>query len=157
MESALKELIGSGVLGATLAIVLLFLLWAGKKMLTVFIEQTQELSAAIKELTASQIAIRDNCRACRTDWVASVRDAQVAIEAKVDGVVWKAHEQAVSANRDMIGAAIRTLDSALTGAAQSIRSSNVELVQAVENQHLRKENEELSRPHFAPESGTVRR
>ena len=150
MNSPLGQLAQQGALGIVLAAVLAVFFWAFKVLVTGVIKH-------LEELTAAATAIRDNCRACRADSVAAARDLQKAVEEKIDHVVWKAHDQAAAENREVIGASTAALDRALTGVAQSIRDSNVKLVQEVENQLLRKENEELSRPHFTPApSGVVR-
>jgi len=150
MNSPLSQLAQQGALGIVLAAVLAVFFWAFKVLVTGVIKHLEELTKFVESL-------RDNCRACRADSVAGIRDAQKAIEEKIDHAVWKAHDQGASENREVIGAAATALDKALTGVAQSIRDSNVKLVQEVENQLLRKENEELSRPHFTPSpSGVVR-
>ena len=144
MDAALKELVSSGAIGATLVVVLAMLFWMVKVLIANFVKQTDAITKAMDELVAASRAIRDNCLTCRQDSVGSLRDAQKAIEERIDHVVWKSHDQAFSENKDLIAAATEKINGALTGVAQSIRESNKDM--------------ELSRPHLTPApSGVVQR
>jgi len=127
MEAALKELISSGALGAMLVVVLLMLGWLVRVLVTSFIRQTESVTKAMSELVEASRAIRDNCRACRTDSVSSIRDAQTGIMAHIDHVVWAAHDKGFGENERLIGAATEKISVALTGVVQSIRESNKDM------------------------------
>ena len=145
MSEAIKELVSSGAIGATLVVVLGMLFWMVKVLIASFIKQTEAVIKAMGELVEASRAIRDNCRACRTDSVTSVRDAQKSIEEKIDHVVWAAHDKIFADTKDLVGVATKTLEGVMNGAASQIRESNKDM--------------ELSRPYPstpAP-SGAVRR
>ena len=143
MDFPSKELLNYGVAMAVLVPVLGFFLWAGRAIVVSLIEQAKLFIAGLveqqkafslhmKELTATLVGIRENCQACRADAVASARDSGDRLER----VTWAVHDKMVLSFRE-----------SLTGAAQSIRESNANLVKELEVSILQRENNELSRPH----------
>jgi hypothetical protein len=105
MSEAFKELINQGALGAGLVLTMATLAWIGKLLANSYVKQMEATTKAMTELVEAARAIRDNCRTCRSDSLASIRDAQVAIEHKVDTVVWEAHRQALAGTAKEIAAA----------------------------------------------------
>ena len=158
METAMKELVSSGALGATLVVVLAMLFWMIKVLIASNLRQTEALIKSMAELVESSRAIRDNCQVCRQDSVGGLRDAQSVIETKIEHTVWAAHDKAGLEMATVIGNAVEQLGNEFTGAANSIREGNKQLVQEMENQRLRDEVE-ISRSHNIDphESGVVRR
>ena len=159
MGEALKELASSGAIGAALVVVLGMLFWLMKVLVTNNTEQSKAVIKALGELVESSRAIRDNCRNCREDSVASLRDAQVSIETKIEHTVWQSHDKNALERDKSFATMTDVISKEITQSANSIRSSNAELVKNAENQRLRDEVEELSRPHHLDEekSGVVRR
>jgi hypothetical protein len=179
MEAALKALSGSGATGAVLAVAFALLAgvggilgWALKRFVDAAIEQQK---AAIKQqdaalrhqekfgdfieaLTKSLNAIGVNCMACRSDSVSSLRDVEATVKSEVAHVVWASHDKAALETAAAIGRAVETLEASFTGAANSIRASNAQLLVDVENKRLRAQVEDLSRPtNVTPNpSGVVR-
>ena len=154
MGEALKELASSGAIGAALVVVLGMLFWMVKALVSSFIKQAESVIKAMNELVEASRAIRDNCLACRTDAVRTQRDAQTAIEMKIEHVVAASHDATFGEMERLVGKSTETLDLALTRTATSIRNSNAETLRELEskrreeeNERLREENAELSRPH----------
>jgi hypothetical protein len=153
-----EKLLNYGVAVAILFPLIGFLLWAGRsivKSLLVHIdeffkgvlEQQKEGTAAMKELARAFTGIRENCLACRVDSVSVLRDAEERLNQKFVEVTWQAHDKTFADIEKGFTTLGARFDTALTGAATSIRASNERLVQEAENRRLRDENEELSRPH----------
>ena len=164
MEAALRALSGSGVIGAILAVSFALLAgtigvlgWALKKLVDSAIRQQEKFSDFMEALTKSLNVIGANCMACRSDSVGSIRDLENVIKQEVQHVVWAAHDKAKLETEKAIEDAHAKMEGSITGAANSIREGNRALVQSVENQRLREEVEELSRPHPVDGDGTVRR
>ena len=145
MSEAIKELVSSGAIGATLVVVLGMLFWMVKVLIASFIKQTEAVIKAMNELVEASRAIRDNCQACRQDSLRTLRDAQTAIELKVEHTAWQIHDQALGETKELLSAAVEKMQGSLTGAANAIRESNKDM--------------ELSRPHsITPSpSGVVQR
>jgi hypothetical protein len=153
-----KELLNYGVAVAILFPLVWFLIWAGRSIVKSLLkniddffrgvlEQQKEGTAAMKELARAFSGIRENCLACRVDSVSVLRDAEERISQKFVEVTWQAHDKTFAEiDREFTALGTR-FESALTNAAQSIRASNERMAQDVETQRLRRENEELSRPH----------
>jgi copper chaperone CopZ len=154
MEAALKALSGSGVGGAILAVAFALLTatigvlsWALKRLVDSAIKQQDKFSDFMDALTKSLNAIGMNCQACRSDSVATIRDLEGTLKAEVQHVVWASHDKAKLETEQAIDHAVERLEESVTGAANSIRTSNKELVQSIENQRLQERVDELSRPH----------
>ena len=116
MGEALKELASSGAIGATLVVVLAMLFWMVKVLIASFVRQTEAVIKAMNELVEASRAIRDNCQACRQDSVGSLREAQTAIEKKVEHEAWRVHDQTLGETKELLSAAVTKLDSTITGA-----------------------------------------
>ena len=163
MESALKVLSSTGAMGAVvaavialLAIVIGVLGWALKRLVDGALKQQDKFSDFMEALTRSLNGIGTNCQACRTDAQSAIRDLEANVKAEIQHVVWASHDKAKLETEVVVKTAADRLDAALTGTAGSIRASNKELVQAVENQRLQERVDELSRPHDVGD-GAVRR
>ena len=174
MEFPSKELLNYGVAVAILFPLIGFLIWAGSgrsRSLLVHIDEffkgvleqqkesagaQKESAGAMKELARAFTGIRENCLACRVDSVSVLRDAEERLNQKFVEVTWQAHDKTFAEIDKGFTALGSRFDTALTGAATSIRASNEKLVQDVENQRLQDRVDELSRPHVVGE-GTVRR
>jgi len=154
MESALRELSGSGLPGSILAVAFALLAvtigvlgWALKRLVDSALRQQEKFVDFMDALTKSLNVIGTNCQACRSDSVATIRDLESGLKAEVQHVVWAAHDKAKLETDAAIDHAVERLEESVTGAAQSIRASNKELVQSIENQRLQERVDELSRPH----------
>jgi hypothetical protein len=143
VEFPSKELLNYGVAVVVLVPFLTFFLWAGRMIVRSLLKHVADLFAVmnaqqtvvgdyIKEQTAVMAALREAVAHSRSDAVSAVRDVGVQLER----VTWQAHEKMVTVFRD-----------SLTGAAQSIRTSNERMAEDFENRRLREKVEELSRPH----------
>jgi hypothetical protein len=142
MDTAMKELINSGAIGAILAIVMLMLFWIVRVIITNTTDQTKAMTKGMEELVAQSRAIRDNCRTCRQDSLATLRDAESTITAKIEHVAWAVHDKTFSETKDLIGTARESIEKSI----------------AVNTQSIRDVREEVSRPHtVTPGSGVVRR
>jgi len=154
METALHALATTPTAGAILAVVFALLAatigvlaWALKRLVDAAIKQQDKFSDFMDALTKSLSAIGMNCQACRSDSVATIRDLEGELKAEVQHVVWAAHDKAKLETAQAIDHSVEKLEESITGTANSIRASNKELVQAIENQLLQARVEELSRPH----------
>ena len=154
MAEALKALAGTGAIGAILAVAFALLAltigvlgWALKRLVDSAIKQQDRFVDFMDALTKSLQAIGLNCQACRADSVSSIRDLERDVLEKVDHVVWASHDKAKLERESALAVAVEKLDGAITGAANSIRNSNAELLREAENQRLRDQVDELSRPH----------
>lgn len=154
MESALRALSGNGTTGAILAVAFGLLAatigvlgWALKRLVDSAIKQQDKFADFMEALTKSLTAIGMNCQVCRSDSVATIRDLESEVKAEVQHVVWASHDKAKLETEAAIDNAVERLEESITGAAQSIRASNKEFVQAAENQRLQERVDELSRPH----------
>jgi hypothetical protein len=87
MEPALKELLNFGALGVVLAAVLGIVLWMLRQLFVGILSQMHDFNDFMRELSATLIGIRDNCRACRTDSVAALRELEERVNARIDGAV----------------------------------------------------------------------
>jgi len=139
MDSALKELVNSGAVGAALAIVLAAVLWAFRALVKHLLEQLNHFTAYMDGLTKTLEAIRDNCRACRSDSVSSLRDMDAHVSDGLRTTIWAAHDKTVMALQKVGEETVR-----------AIRLSN-------EESQVEKLRDELSRPHAMEPSGMVRR
>ena len=164
MDTALKELASSGALGAIvaaifslLAIVIGVLVWALKRYVDTSIEREKEFSGFMKALTSAFNAVGINTQACRSDTMAAIRDSEANITAVIEHTVWAAHDKAMLLHDKSLAAATSLLSTEITGAAQSIRTGNRDLLQEIENRRLRDQVDELSRPHtITPAPVTMR-
>jgi hypothetical protein len=154
MDTALKELAGSGALGAIMAAVIALcglvvaaLIWMLKRMVDASLAERVEFGGFMKALTASLNGLGLNFQANRSDTMAAVRDVETNVKAEVQHVVWAAHDKQVLLHDKALSAAVNLLSTEITGAAQSIRASNADLLKEAENQRLHDRVEELSRPH----------
>lgn len=152
-----KELMNYGIAVATLAPVLGFILWAGRAVVVSLLknideffksvqEQQKEITGAIKELGKAFTGIQYNCQVCRLDSVGTLRAAEESITRKFVDVTAALHDKTfteLEARFLMLGSKFET---ALNGAATSIRKGNEDLLLAAENQRLRADVAELSRP-----------
>jgi cytochrome c556 len=159
MESALHTLGNNGATGAILAIVFALLAaaigvlsWALKRLVDAAIKQQDKFSDFMDALTKSLSAIGANCQACRSDSVATIRDLEGTLKDEVQHVVWASHDKAKLETEQYIDHAVEKLEESVTGAANSIRASNKELVQATENQRLQDRVDDLSRPHVVSDA-----
>jgi hypothetical protein len=169
MESATKELISSGALGAVLALVLLMLFWVVKVLVTNSTEQgkamvkgVEDLAKAtahgMEELVTQSRVIRDNCLVCRQDSVAAVRDAQGAIEKKIENSVASGHDKTFAETERLVCEATKQIKESLTGVANSIRLTNEETLREMENERLREQLDESRAHNITPSpSGVVQR
>jgi len=128
MTEAAKELASSGAIGAAFVMALLMLFWLMRVLVKNATKQMEAMGDGMRELVEQSRAIRDNCMACRSDSVSTLRDAQEHIVAKL----WEVKKEAVA------------------DVAKVFDAANKE----AENTRLR---DEVSRPHIVPPpSGVVR-
>jgi hypothetical protein len=154
MEAAIRTLAGSGAIGAILAVAFALLAvtigvlaWALKRLVESALQQQERFVQFMDALTKSLNAIGANCLACRQDSVGSLRDLEKSLVASVEHTIVESHEKARLETTAAIDGAVTSLEESLTGVATSIRASNKELVQEIENQRLREKVDDLSRPH----------
>jgi uncharacterized membrane-anchored protein YhcB (DUF1043 family) len=164
MDAALKFLASSGTTGAILTVsfgllasIIGVLGWVLKRLVDGAIKQQDKFSEFMEALTKSLGGIGLNCQAHRSDTMAAVRDCEANISAKIDHSVWAAHDKLALLHDKALAAAASMLSTEITGAAQSIRTGNKDLLQEIENRRLRDQVDELSRPtHITPTPGVVR-
>jgi len=165
MDAALKALSTSGTQGAVIAAVLALLAvvigvlgWALKRLVDGAIKQQDKFSEFMEALTKSLGGIGLNCQAHRSDTMAAIRDSEANTKVVIEHTVWAAHDKAMLLHDKSLSAAVSMLSTEITGAAQSIRTGNRDLLQEIENRRLRDQVDELSRPvHVTPPpSGVVR-
>jgi hypothetical protein len=160
-----KDLITNGIAVAILVPVLAFFFWAGRAIVLSLVKhiddffhevlvQQKEVTSAIKDLSRSYSDIRANCLACRMDSIATLKDAEERIGKRATDVAWAVHDKAFAEMKSGFESLEKAFVQALTNAANSIREGNAELVMALENKQLKRENEELSRPY---NTGAVQR
>jgi hypothetical protein len=128
MSDAVKELASSGAIG--------MLGWLVKVLVASFVRQTEAVIKALDELVRASRAIRDNCQACRSDSLQTLRDAEGHIIQRIEQVVAAGHDKTFTETEKALGAAV-----------EKIEASNKALIEAEEKRRLREEVEELSRPH----------
>lgn len=106
MTEAAKELASSGAVGAGFVLVLMLLFWVVKVLVTNATKQMDSMTKGMEELVSQSRAIRDNCLTCRSDSLATLRDA----EAKISAHVWQAHDKGVQETERMLDAIVGKLD-----------------------------------------------
>jgi hypothetical protein len=152
-----KILLNWGIAVAILVPVMSFLLWGGtvllknllkniNKFFDGLLEQLKEVSSSIKELARSFTGIQYNCQACRVDSLTSLREAEASLTKKFVEISAAMHDKTFAEMYKGFNEIGAKFEKALTGTAESIRKGNEELVMKVENQRLRDEVEDLSRP-----------
>ena len=163
MEAALKALSTNGVVGAILAVAFALLAltigvlgMSHKDMISASIKQQEKFSAFMEKLTEALAAINLNSKTGRTDCLGATRQAENNISLQVEHVAWAVHDKAKLEIEAALGVAVEKISAEVTGAANSIRAGMRDFVQAVENQRLRDENAELSRPHDVGDGRVLR-
>jgi hypothetical protein len=165
MDNALKTLSSSGTTGALMA-ALLFLLGVAISALVLMVtklfnrnmladaEREKKYNEFMSAFTASLNAMTLNLQATRQDSLAAIRDTQASLLSGIRDVVWVTHEKAKVDRKELIELAVEKISGEITGAANSIRASNKEMMAECEKarlndekQRLREERDELSRPH----------
>lgn len=133
MTEAAKELASNSAIGAGFVLLLLMLFWVVKRLVDNSTRQTESMTKGMEELVAQSRAIRDNCLACRSDSLATLRTA----EDEIKRAIWEAKDKATEETRRMLDTAVGS----------------------IQRDRLEDRVDELSRPHQMPTapSGVVRR
>jgi hypothetical protein len=158
MDPTTKELLHNGIAVAILVPVMSFILWGGTLLLKnllknideffkSLLEQQKEVTTALKELARSFTGIQYNCQACRVDSLTSLREAEASLTKKFVEITAAMHDKTFAEMYKGFNELGAKFEKALTGTAESIRAGNEDLVMKIENQRLRDEVDDLSRPH----------
>jgi hypothetical protein len=153
-----KELLNYGVAVTILIPVLTFFLWAGRTIVVRLIknmddffdgviEQQKKVTESIRDLAQSFISIRENCLDCRQSNLSALREAEVRLTTRLIDVSAAANDKTFGQLKELLTDLDRNFQSSLTNTANSIRDLMTESALKNEAARLRRENEELSRPH----------
>jgi hypothetical protein len=153
-----KELLNYGVAVTILIPVLTFFLWAGRTIVVRLIknmddffdgviEQQKKVTESIRDLAQSFISIRENCLDCRQSNLSALREAEVRLTTRLIDVSAAANDKTFGQLKELLTDLDRNFQSSLTNTANSIRDLMTESALKDEAARLRRENEELSRPH----------
>jgi hypothetical protein len=153
-----KELLNYGVAVTILIPVLTFFLWAGRTIVVRLIknmddffdgviEQQKKVTESIRDLAQSFISIRENCLDCRQSNLSALREAEVRLTTRLIDVSAAANDRTFGQLKELLTDLDRNFQSSLTNTANSIRDLMTESALKNEAARLRRENEELSRPH----------
>lgn len=153
-----KELLNYGIAVTILIPVLTFFLWAGRTIVVRLIknmddffdgviEQQKKVTESIRDLAQSFISIRENCLDCRQSNLSALREAEVRLTTRLIDVSAAANDKTFGQLKELLTDLDRNFQSSLTNTANSIRDLMTESALKDEAARLRRENEELSRPH----------
>lgn len=153
-----KELLNYGVAVTILIPVLTFFLWAGRTIVVRLIknmddffdgviEQQKKVTESIRDLAQSFVSIRENCLDCRQSNLSALREAEVRLTTRLIDVSAAANDKTFGQLKELLTDLDRNFQSSLTNTANSIRDLMTESALKNEAARLRRENEELSRPH----------
>ena len=154
-----KELLNYGVAVTILIPVLTFFLWAGRTIVVRLIknmddffdgviEQQKKVTESIRDLAQSFISIRENCLDCRQSNLSALREAESRLMSRFIEVSAAANDRTFLQVKSELTGLSQNFASSLTHAADSIRELMTESSLRDEAARLRRENEELSKPHM---------